>query len=121
MSDKSLNLVRFDTGPLVNPTRSEPKRPLTGSPQFQGVSLFEGHEGKVRGGVWESTSGSFQADTTGYIEFGQIVAGSCRIVDPDGTQHNLVVGDPFVMPEGYQGRWEVDEFVKKAYFIVVTA
>lgn len=121
MSDKNVKLVRFDTGPLVNPTASEPKRPLGGSPKFQGVSMFEGHEGKVRGGVWESTSGSFQANTTGYIEFGQIVEGACRVVDPDGTVHELVAGDPFVMPENYEGRWEVDQFVKKAYFIVVTA
>jgi uncharacterized cupin superfamily protein len=27
------------------------------------------------------------------------------------------VGEAFVMPEGYTGRWEVDQFVKKIYFI----
>jgi uncharacterized cupin superfamily protein len=31
--------------------------------------------------------------------------------------HELTVGEAFVMPEGYTGRWEVDQFVKKIYFI----
>ena len=61
--------------------------------------------------------GSFQSNTTGYIEFGYIVEGAARLVDPDGTVHELTVGEAFVMPEGYTGRWEVDHFVKKIYFI----
>jgi len=43
------------------------------------------------------------------------------LVDPDGTVHELTVGQAFVMPEGYTGRWEVDQFVKKIYFISRTA
>ena len=74
-----------------------------------------GRQGQA--GVWESTAGSFQANTTGYVEFGHIVEGAARLVDPDGTVHELVPGSSFVMPEGYTGRWEVDQFVKKIYFI----
>jgi len=65
--------------------------------------------------------GQLPVQTTGYIEFGYIVEGAARLVDPDGTVHALTVGEAFVMPEGYTGRWEVDTFVKKIYFISRTA
>lgn len=121
VSDKNPSLVRFNTGPLADPTLGQPKRPISGNALFRSVAMFEGDEGNVHGGVWESTSGTFQADTTGYIEFGHIVEGSCRVVDPDSTVNTLETGDSFVMPEGYHGRWEVDSFVKKIYFITKTA
>ena len=70
--------------------------------------------------MWESTSGEFQADTSGYIEFGFIVKGSVDIIDPDGTVHTLKEGDPFVMPDGYKGRWRIAEFVRKVYVVSVT-
>lgn len=50
-------------------------------------------------------------------EFGSILEGGARVVDPDGTVHRFKAGDPFVMPEGYKGHWEVDARVKKVYFI----
>ena len=121
MSTTEPKLVRIPTGPLANPKAAAPKRPISGDARFNGMKVFEGRGGKVRAGVWESTSGMFRADTTGYIEYGHIVEGDCRIVDPDGTVHTLNVGDPFIMPEGYKGRWEIDTFVKKVYMVAETA
>lgn len=114
-------LVRIDAGPLKNPVAGKPRRPISGDAAFQTVTAFEGNAGKAEAGVWESTAGVFQANTTGYIEFGYIVDGQARLVDPDGTVHALTTGEAFVMPEGYTGRWEVDRFVKKIYFISRTA
>nr|WP_277398988.1 cupin domain-containing protein [Achromobacter xylosoxidans] len=106
---------------MKNPVPGKPKRPLSGDAAFRTVTAFEGNGGRSEAGVWESTAGSFQSNTTGYIEFGYIVEGAARLVDPDGTVHELTVGEAFVMPEGYTGRWEVDTFVKKIYFISRTA
>ena len=103
--------------PLKHPVPGKPRRPISGDAAFRTETAFEGLAGKAEAGVWESTAGSFQANTTGYVEFGHIVEGAARLVDPDGTVHELVPGSSFVMPEGYTGRWEVDQFVKKIYFI----
>jgi uncharacterized protein len=113
-------LVRWCTAELIDPVIGTPQRPLSGSTQTQTMNVFEGNGGKASAGVWQATAGTFRSDTTGYIEFCHIVEGSCRVVDPDGTVHALKAGDPFVMPEGYKGHWEVDEFVKKVYFVAVT-
>lgn len=118
MPDNNARLIRFNGGPMVDPVPGKPKQPLTGDASFLSVKAFD--HAQARAGVWESTAGTFQANNAGYIEFGYIVEGSCRLVDPDGTVHALAVGDAFVMPEGYSGRWEVDGFVKKIYFISVT-
>ncbi|WP_454695745.1 cupin domain-containing protein [Achromobacter aegrifaciens] len=121
MKNDQSRLVRIDAGPMKNPVPGKPRRPISGDAAFRTVTAFEGNGGRAEAGVWESTAGSFQSNTTGYIEFGYIVDGAARLVDPDGTVHELSVGEAFVMPEGYTGRWEVDSFVKKIYFISRTA
>ncbi|AZY50301.1 cupin domain-containing protein [Bordetella avium] len=117
MPHSASRLVRFDTGPLQNPDIGKPRRPIEGETEFRTVTVFEGNEGRAQSGIWESSAGKFRSDTTGYIEFGYILEGQARLVDPDGTVHELTPGSPFIMPEGYKGHWEVDQFVKKVYFI----
>lgn len=119
MSPPSPKLVRWRTDKLINPVIGTPKRPLSGDTQTQTMHVFEGHGGKASAGVWQATAGTFRSDTTGYVEFCHIVEGSCRVIDPDGTVHNMQAGDHFIMPESYQGHWEVDEFVKKVYFVAI--
>ncbi|AHV91189.1 cupin domain protein [Bordetella holmesii 30539] len=121
MSDSSSRLVRFGTGPLIQAEIGKPRRPIEGNTEFRTVNAFEANEGRVLSGIWESTAGKFRSDTTGYIEFGYILEGQARLVDPDGTVHELRPGDPFIMPQGYKGHWEVDTFVKKVYFITHVA
>lgn len=116
-ADQSSHAVLIPTGAMSNPVAGKPRRPLTGDAAFLSQTGFEAREGKVESGVWESTAGTFQSNTTGYVEFGYILEGAARLVDPDGTVHPLTPGTAFVMPEGYTGHWEVDERVKKVYFI----
>lgn len=99
----------------------KPARPISGNTETQTTELFEAQTGRVSGGIWQATAGVFRSDTTGYIEFCHITEGACRVVDPDGTVHVLKAGDSFVMPEGYKGQWEVDDFVRKCYFVSVVA
>jgi len=117
VSASPVRLVRFSAGPMINPEIGKPSRPMTGETVFRSITGFESEDGLTSSGVWESTAGTFRSDTTGYVEFGHILEGEARIVDPDGTVHALTAGDPFVMPEGFKGHWEVDHFVKKVYFI----
>ena len=120
MTDTHSKLVRFSAGPMTTPEIGKPRRQMEGETVFRIITGFEGDNGRATSGIWESTAGKFRSDTTGYIEFGYILEGECRIVDPDGTVNELKVGDPFVMPEGYKGHWEVDHFVKKVWFITLT-
>jgi uncharacterized cupin superfamily protein len=120
MTDTQPKLVTISTGALVDPVISKPSRPIEGDTVYHVKTMFEAQGGKVSSGIWQSSAGKFRSDTTGYIEFGHILEGECRIVDPDGTVHHLRVGDPFIMPEGYKGHWEVDNFVKKVWFITET-
>jgi uncharacterized protein len=46
------------------------------------------------------------------------VAGSGRIIDDDGTRHEIRPGVVRFFPDGWHGRWEVDETVRKVYVIV---
>jgi len=117
VSSPSAHLVRFSAGPQTDPVVRKPSRPVSGDTEFRITTGFVAERGGAEAGVWESTAGVFRADTTGYIEFGYIVEGEARLVDPDGTVHALRMGDPFVMPEGYKGHWEVDHFVKKVFFV----
>lgn len=117
MNHDSSRLVRIDPTQMQNAEPGKPRRPISGDAAFLAVTAFEGHGGKAEAGVWESSAGSFQANTAGYIEFGYIVAGEARLVDPDGTVQELRPGSAFVMPDGYTGRWEVDRSVRKIYFI----
>lgn len=109
------------TDDLSQARAGQPSRPIAGSTTYRTLEQFSAQGGRVSSGVWEATAGSFRSHIAGYIEFCHIVEGSCRLVDPDGTVHHFGVGDSFVLPEGFQGHWEVDERVKKVYVVTQTA
>ena len=114
------HLVRIDSTDLRAARTSTPSRPIHGHTTYKTVEAFTAAGGKLSAGVWEATTGAFRSNMQGYVEFCHIVEGSCRVVDPDGTVHALTVGDTFVLPEGFTGHWEVDDKVKKVFFIGVT-
>ena len=114
-------LVRIETQDLTGAKPGTPSRPISGNTRYRTLESFAVMDGKLSSGVWEATAGAFRSNCAGYVEFCHIVEGSCRVVDPDGTPHSFAAGDSFVLPEGFAGHWEVDERVKKVFFIAVTA
>ena len=112
-----ISIIHWPAKTLVNPVIGKPSRPISGDTEYQTMNVFEGLGGKVSSGTWQSTAGHFSSNVQGYIEFCYIVEGDCRLVDPDGTVHRFGVGDHFIMPEGWTGHWEVDNFVKKVYLV----
>lgn len=88
MSDTSappVSIIHWPATELVNAVPGKPSRPIQGDTQYQTMNVFEGLGGKVSSGTWQATAGSFRSNVVGYIEFCYIVAGACRLVDPDGT------------------------------------
>ena len=112
-----VSVIHWPAKTMVNPVIGKPSRPISGNTEYQTMNMFKGLGGKLSSGTWQSTAGQFRSNIVGYVEFCFIVEGSCRVVDPDGTVHAFGVGEHFILPEGWTGHWEVDEFVKKVYVI----
>lgn len=114
------HLVRIETQNLIHAKPGKPSRPLSGDTSYLTLESFSAQHGQLSSGVWEATAGAFRSNCAGYVEFCHIIEGSCRVVDTDGTSHSFVAGDSFVLPEGFSGHWEVDDRVKKVFFIAQT-
>ena len=120
MTSSQPTLVRIETQDLSQAKPGKPSRPISGHTTYKTLESFSAMGGLLSSGVWEATAGAFRSHCAGYVEFCHIVEGSCRVVDPDGTIHSFGAGDSFVLPEGFAGHWEVDERVKKVFFITQT-
>lgn len=113
-------LVRIETQDLSLAKTGTPSRPIRGTTTYKTLEGFTNSSSQQSSGVWEATAGAFRANVVGYTEFCHILGGSCRVVDPDGTSHHFQAGDSFVLPDGFTGHWEVDDKVKKVFFIAHT-
>ena len=113
-------LIRIETQDLSRAKSGKPSRPISGNTTYLTLESFTASNDQLSSGVWVATAGSFRSNCAGYVEFCHILEGRCRVVDPDGTSHSFAAGDSFVLPEGFTGHWEVDERVKKVFFIAQT-
>ena len=68
-------------------------------------------------GVWACTPGEFPGAKDGIGEHMLILAGDATVIGDDGTTTDLRPGVSFVMPDGWAGRWEVRETIRKQYTI----
>jgi len=96
------------------PTRTE------GNPVHDAWPVFKGANEKVRSGIWQSSAGAWVTEISGYTEFCYIIEGEAQVTDQDGRVNHIKTGDAFVMPDGFTGRWEVAQFVKK-YFVIANS
>ena len=85
----------------------------SGDPQTSGVVFFEGHGVSV--GVWECTPGGWPIVDRPDTETMLLLAGRVTITPRDGEPVELEEGDVFVLPQGWSGRWDVTETVRKLY------
>lgn len=71
------------------------------------ASLFEGSE--LRVSIFESTPAKTDHRTrpTDVDEFVYVLSGKLILTEPNGTQHEFVPGQAFVLPVGYTGTWEM--------------
>lgn len=93
---------------------------VSGEPVQTAWPHFVGNNETFRSGVWQSTAGVFRGPMTDQIEFCHIIEGEARIVTGDGQEFTVKAGDGFVMDNGLQPVWHVDNFVKKHFVIVST-
>jgi uncharacterized cupin superfamily protein len=69
--------------------------------------LFEGKE--LRVSIFESTPAKTNHRTrpTDGDEFVYVLSGKLILTEPNGTSHEYLPGDAFVLPVGYMGTWEM--------------
>ena len=87
----------------------------TGTPQMSGRIFYEGNGVQI--GVWECTPGGWAIENRPDHETVQILTGSARLTNADGTSVDLAAGDVLTLPKGWSGRWDILETVRKLYFI----
>lgn len=91
---------------------------ISGKPVHTGWPHFVSHDGGTRAGVWQSTAGVFRGPMNDQMEFCHILEGEAVIKTEDGKEYSVKAGDAFMMDNGLQPVWHVNQFVKKHFVIV---
>ena len=91
---------------------------IEGDPKQKVWSHFVGAEGTFKSGMWDSTAGVFRGPMNNQIEFFHILEGEARIETTDGASRTVKAGDAFVMDNGLQPVWHVENYIRKHYVIV---
>jgi uncharacterized cupin superfamily protein len=89
---------------------------LHGRAEQRAWILYEDPSGQFSAGIWECDEGCWRVNYT-ENEFVQMLSGRIRIVDAGQVVREVGVGDSFVVPQGFQGTWEVLEPARK-YFAI---
>lgn len=111
------SMVRIHEANAQKVTTSDLPTRTDGNPVHDAWPVFKSENEKVRSGIWQSSAGAWVTEISGYTEFCYIIEGEAQVTDQDGRVNHIKAGDAFVMPDGFTGRWEVAQFVKK-YFVI---
>ena len=78
-------------------------------------NAFTNDAGNMFAGMWDSTA--FESEMLPFpcYEFVQLLEGEIVITEGDGTVHEFVAGDAFLVPEGAICSWKTTDYVKKFY------
>jgi uncharacterized cupin superfamily protein len=91
------------------------KAATAGKPVESELELY--NDGRVEIGVWECTPGEFPSVKDGISEEMLFLSGDATIIGDDGTKHEASPGALIVTPDGWKGRWQIRETVRKVYTI----
>ncbi len=106
---------------IVELTVAGPKVGATAGDPVESFAVLS-DDGLTGVGVWECTPGAWPSAKVGLGELMSFVAGHGWIVDEidgrDGPRHEIRPGLVRWFADGWRGRWEVDQTVRKTYVIV---
>jgi len=106
---------------MEQPTRRRladlPDRVVDGDPHHTSTIRHEGADGALQCGTWTSTPGRWRAFGE-RDEFCTILSGRVALIDSAGTRQAFGPGDSFLIPNGFEGFWEVTETATKHFVIL---
>lgn len=88
---------------------------IEGEPQDRSLISFERPDDGHVSGVWSATKGKLRLSDYPFTEFCYIVEGKVRLESSSGEVNEYRAGDAFIIPLGFEGKWETVEDVKKFY------
>ena len=95
-----------------------PEAVLSGQTKELGELLFSTKNDALTIGVWECTPYSeilsYPGETS---EFCHVLKGKVALTNPDGSTEYFEIGDSYVVPSGFKGKFEVLETLRKIYVI----
>ena len=89
---------------------------VSGHPLQRVWSHYTDASQKFSVGIWECEPGAWRVRYT-EEEYCRIVTGRSLLTSADGVVREVVAGDEFVIPRGFEGVWEVVERTRKIYVI----
>jgi uncharacterized cupin superfamily protein len=89
---------------------------IHGEPKQNLWNNYSSQDNKFHVGIWDSEAGRWTVSYSEH-EFCHILEGSSVIIDKDGSELKVSKGDQFVVPAGFEGEWQVDDYCKKIYVI----
>ena len=111
------NIVFFDNNAPEFEEHATPiEKCLIGQPLQRTWHHFTSNDEKFLAGYWEAEPGCWRVSYS-ENEYCRIVAGRSVLRDTSGAERELLPGDNFVIPAGFEGQWEVLETTKKIYVI----
>jgi hypothetical protein len=93
-----------------------PEKILSGHPRQRVWSQYTDASQKFSVGIWECEPGAWRVRYT-EEEYCRVVMGRSLLTSADGVVREVVAGDEFVIPRGFEGVWEVIERTRKIYVI----
>lgn len=93
-----------------------PEKIMSGHPRQRVWSQYTDASQKFSVGLWECEPGAWRIRYT-EEEYCRVVMGRSLLTSADGVVREVVAGDEFVIPRGFEGVWEVLERTRKVYVI----
>lgn len=114
-----MRLISFrDSLAPFEPWQPDPDRVVVAGATGGTQNLYESADGRVFAGVWRASPGAWRVKYD-EMEYCHITQGRARLTGSDGTVLDVSQGDGFVIPNGFEGVWEVLDAMEKHYVIVL--
>ena len=106
------------SAPKKEKAKADPAKLLKGKYDTQWWNHWQGEDGRLLCGIWESTPGKVPCDYSEW-EFCHIISGEV-VLTREGTKKKwrFKKGDGFIIPAGFKGTWETVKKVRKHYVIL---
>lgn len=114
------SVVRFPSdmqSPINRRLADLPNRVVEGDPLHESMVRFTSEDERLQAGTWVSTPGKWRLFTD-RDEFCTILEGRAVLESLSGTCEEFVAGDSFLIPNGFDGYWDVKEVTRKHFVIL---